>query len=250
MSTFTSTFTASNGTQSKTLAHTFNVTAAASASVTRAGGSLATVTAASGGTALPCAVSGVQKDDVIVILSPVNGGSPTFTITDDKGNTWSQVSNYDRSNCKVAAFYCKANADATTLNVSIVPSVAVTLAPAAYIVRGGTSVDAAHITKASRASVSTGTPLLVGPFSTSGRAVLLFTGNNQQGTAGDCALAIASSAGFTEDLEGNTNGTFYSTHAYKIETAAAVNESFNIQSRNVAAGSTSLISSLTIPVLY
>lgn len=217
--------------------------------VIRAAGGLTPYTTPSNAP-LAFAIPGVQKDDIVVIAAPANAsGTPTLTATDNQGNAWTQYSNYDRANCKVVALCCKANATGA-LNVSIATNINTALSPIAYIVRGGTAIDAAKIVKTSRATTAVGTPLTVGPFSTSGRAVLLFLGNNSQNSAGDNALSVDPSAGFTEDIEGNTTGIFFTTNAYKIESAAAVNESFNVQSRNVQAGYTSLISTLIIPVLY
>lgn len=245
------TFTASDGTNSAAGTYQWNVQASAGGgvSVIRAAGGLTNYGIAINAP-LAFAVPNVQEGDIVVVcVNPNSSGMPTFTATDDKGNAWTTYTNYDRSGCKVVATCCKANASGT-INMSIAVSVATNTSPIAYIVRGATSIDAAKIVKTSRATTSTGNPLTIGPFGTSGRSVLLFFGNNSQGTSGDCSLLIDAGAGFTEDIEGYTAGNFYATNAWKIESTAAVNESFNVQSRNVGAGQTSLISTLLIPVLY
>lgn len=245
------TFTASDGTNSATGAFQWDVQAAGGGgvSVIRAGGGL-TPMLLQITTPISFAVTGVKKDDVIVILAPVNAsGTPTLTTSDTGGNAWTVVTNFDRNSCKVVAIYAKAKADGD-ITVTIASSVATNVSPVAYLVRGATNVDAAKAAKASRSGVNSTLPMQVGPFSTSGRSVLLFAGNASQGTAGDCAMTIDASAGYTEDIEGATIGTFYTTNAWKIETAAASGETFNVVSRNPKSTDTSLFSVLIIPVLY
>lgn len=249
--TGTSTYTAIGASVSATpLAHNFNVQAAVGVSVIRAGGGLTPLTA-SLGQHIPLALSGINVGDMLVILTPVNSsGSPNFTITDDSTNVWSVAKNYTPVSAKTAIFTAVAKATTATLNISISADVAISLAPTGYRVPGGTAVDTANITTASLASHSAGTNLQVGPFSTSGRAVLMFVANNVQGGGTDNSVAISASAGFTVDLEGSVAGTAYSTNAYKVESTAASSETFNIYSRTTSSTYTETISAIVLPVLY
>lgn len=97
MSTFTSTFTASNGTQSKTLVHTFNVTAAPSA-IAKVGTPVI-FTATSGNLPLP---TGCQAGDVLVIANrgatmPAPSGFTTLLAKTNYGTSGRQSAIYAKA---------------------------------------------------------------------------------------------------------------------------------------------------------
>lgn len=210
MSTFASTFTASNGTQSKTLVHEFNVQAAASASIIEmVQGSWTTA----GGTGDIPFTNAVQAGDRVVIVASRSTGLSTVTLTatDNNGTTYNQIEyEIGVANSSVAVFLSAPQAAKFGFTVNVDPSGGSGGGVRAYLLRGmpGLAVDLAHVNAnaTGSAAILAGATYDMGAYATSGRAFVVAGVNIFQANSPTAPCTFSADTALTDDASGIGHG--------------------------------------------